>query len=160
MDPSAIIEQIDRILRSRSFASKSQLRKLLQVLHENMHSQITLKPDQVIKELWPAEIRTKRSADVAAEMNRLRRALKSYYEGEGARDSITICLPNRAVAAANETRERPWIIAKLRADAEDNAAADHQPRSHVNPRKGRRIAGLGAVLGAALVIVGDRKSVV
>src|SRR5271165_5861857 len=112
MDPSAISEQIDRILRSRSLASKSQLRKLLQVLHKNMDSQVTLKPDQVIKELWPAEIRTKRSADVAAEMNRLRHALKSYYEDEGGSDPVTIVLPNRAAGAGNETRERLWIVAK------------------------------------------------
>jgi hypothetical protein len=154
MDPSAISEQIDRILRSRSFASKSQLRKLLQVLHENMDSQITLKPDQVIKELWPTEIRTKRSADVAAEMNRLRHALKSYYEGEGASDPIMISLPNRAVGAADGARERPWIVAKPRAGAEDGAAEDHPPRSQGNPRRRMRIASFIAVVGVALAIVG------
>jgi hypothetical protein len=92
MDANAISEQIDRILRSRGFASKSQLRKLLQVLHQSMDSQAGLTSDQVIRELWPTEIRTKRSADVATEMNRLRHALKSYYDGEGASDPITISL--------------------------------------------------------------------
>ena len=53
MDPTAITDQIDRILRSQSFANKSQLRKLLEVLFKNMDSQTTLKPDRVIQELWP-----------------------------------------------------------------------------------------------------------
>jgi len=77
MDRSAIGDQIERILLSRSFAHKSQLKKLLEVLFQNMDSQATLKPDRVIRELWPDEIRTKRSADVATEMNRLRHALES-----------------------------------------------------------------------------------
>ena len=100
MDPAAISEQIDRILRSQSFAHKSQLRKLLEILHKNIDSQTTLKPDQVIKELWPEETRTKRSADVATEINRLRHALESYYNGEGKTDPITITLPNRSVSAS------------------------------------------------------------
>jgi hypothetical protein len=62
MDPTTIKDQIDRILRSPSSASKSQLRKLLEILFNNMDSQDTLKPDQVIKELWPTETKTKRSA--------------------------------------------------------------------------------------------------
>jgi hypothetical protein len=58
MDRASISDQIDRILRSQSFASKSQLRKLLEVLFENMDSQSTLKPDRVIRELWPNETKT------------------------------------------------------------------------------------------------------
>ena len=152
MDPSAISEQIDRILRSRSLASKSQLRKLLQVLHKNMDSQVTLKPDQVIKELWPAEIRTKRSADVAAEMNRLRHALKSYYEDEGGSDPVTIVLPNRAAGAGNETRERLWIVAKPRANPEDGESGEHRLSSPANsPRRSKKILSISA-LAAALAI--------
>src|SRR5258708_39504202 len=97
MDPTAIRDQIDRILRSQSFGSKGQLRKLLEILSKNMDSQTSLKPDQVIKELWPEETRTKRSADVATEMNRLRHALESYYNGEAKNDPITISLPNRSI---------------------------------------------------------------
>jgi hypothetical protein len=77
MDAAAIHDQINRILGCQSFASKSQLRKLLEVLSQNMDSQTNLTTDLVIKELWPDEIRTKRSADVATEMNRLRHALES-----------------------------------------------------------------------------------
>src|ERR1044071_4648342 len=108
MDANAIREQIDRILRSQSFANKGQLCKLLQILHQNIDPQITLKPDQVIQELWPTETRTKRSADVATEMNRLRRALKTYYDDEGANDPITIVLPIRTVSAVNGTHSRQW----------------------------------------------------
>src|SRR5258707_13668166 len=106
MDPNAISDQIDRILRSQSFASKGQLRKLLEILSKNMDSQTTLKPDQVINELWPQETRTKRPADVATEMNRLRHALESYYNGEGKTDPITITLRNVSAAAPDVFQER------------------------------------------------------
>src|SRR5258708_16043320 len=112
MDLTAISEQIERILRSQSFASKSQLRKLLEVLFQHMDSQTTLKPDQVIQELWPAETRTKRSADVATEMNRLRHALESYYNGEGKSDPITITLPNRSVPDPHATPATPCTVPK------------------------------------------------
>src|SRR5260370_28467514 len=111
MDPTAIRDQIDRILRSPSFASKSQLRKVMEILIKNMDAQTTLKAELVIKELWPEETRTKRSADVATEMNRLRHALESYYNGEGQSDPVTISLPNRSAAAAEGAHEKRWIVA-------------------------------------------------
>jgi hypothetical protein len=114
MDRTAISDQIDRILSSRSFASKNQLRKLLEVLSKNMDLQSTLKPDRVIKELWPNETRTKGSADVATEMNRLRHALESYYNGEGKTDPITIILPNRTVPGPNGMPETRWIVTEPR----------------------------------------------
>ena len=142
MDPTTVSDQINKILRSQSFASKSQLRKLLEILHKNMDSQSTLKPDQVIKELWPEETRTKRSADVATEINRLRHALESYYNGEGKADPIMICLPNRSVTARNGMAEKRWIVARPREGAEE-----HPPVPAVNPRRGLKrmaaIAGLG-----------------
>ncbi len=119
MDASAVSDQTDRIVRSKTFANKSQLRKLLQVLHENMDSQNTLTGDRVIRELWPAETKTKRSTDVATEMNRLRHALRTYYESEGDLDPITIYLPNRAVTARDGTPQRPWILAKPRLSPRD-----------------------------------------
>jgi hypothetical protein len=161
MDPHAISEQIDRILRSRGFASKNQLRKLLQVLHQNLlhenllhenkDSSAGMTSDQVIRELWPTEIRTKRSADVATEMNRLRHALKSYYDGEGASDPITIILPKRAAGAIEGSRGQPWMVATPRAGTEDGTAEEH-PRA--NPGGGlglKRIIAIAAVC-AALVI--------
>lgn len=152
MDRGAVSQQLDRILRSRTFAGKNQLRKLLQVLHQNMESQITTSPDLVIRELWPAEIRTKRAADVATEMNRLRQALKSYYDAEGADDPITIALPNRSVTAGNGTHERPWVVAEPRNHKEE-AVEDHPPRLHVNSLGQLRKVSVLAVLGAALVLV-------
>jgi hypothetical protein len=159
MDASAISVQVNRILRSRSFASKSQLRKLLEVLSKYIDSQTTPTPDVVIKELWPDETRTKRSADVATEMNRLRHALESYYEEEGKADSIKIILPNRAASGRNDTHEKRWIVAKSLDGAEVYAAADHAaenrvPRVQANPRKALKIIGAIAVLGAALGSVG------
>ena len=161
MDPNAISEQIDRILRSRGFASKSQLRKLLEVLHQNtlhqnMDSQAGMTSDQVIRELWPTEIRTKRSADVATEMNRLRHALKSYYDGEGASDPITISLPKRAAGAVEGSRGQPWVVATARPATEDGAAGERPLRSLANPGGGLKkiipIAALVAALGIAAYI--------
>lgn len=67
MDRTPVRNEVDRILHSQTFAGKSQLRKLLEVLLKNIDLQITLKPELVIQELWPTQTRTKRSADVAGE---------------------------------------------------------------------------------------------
>jgi hypothetical protein len=134
MDRAAINSQIDRILRSRSFANKGQLRKLLEVLWQNFDSQTTLKPDRVIRELWPQETRTKGSADVATEMNRLRHALEAYYNGEGSDDPITVILPNRSVAAADGSQEKRWIAATPR------GVEDRVPVPRTSSRKGMMVA--------------------
>lgn len=150
MDPTGIRDQIDRILRSQSFASKGQLRKLLEILSKNMDSQTTLKPDQVIQELWPEETRTKRSADVATEMNRLRHALESYYNAEGKSDPITIILPNRAAPATDGTHEKRWIVAQPR-EAESAAlrrtSEDQRPIPKVPARRGLKLAAAIAAIG-------------
>ena len=150
MNSTAISDQIDRILRSQSFASKGQLRKLLEVLQKNMDSQTTLTPSRVIKELWPDEIRTKRSADVATEMNRLRHALESYYNGEGKTDPITICLPNRAVTAPGGTHETRWIVAKPRERETaglQGASEDQRPIPQVSARRGLKLVAAIAAVG-------------
>jgi len=146
MDAVAIREEIEKILHSRTFANKGQLRKLLAVLHQNMDAQVILRPDQVIKELWPAEIRTKRSADVATEMNRLRHALKSYYEEEGAEDPVVIVLPNRAVGTGNEAPERQWIAAKLRGQKHDLAEDRPLDLQVIHRRKRKTVAAVAALL--------------
>jgi hypothetical protein len=51
MNSTAISDQIDRILRSQSFASKAQLRRLLELLSNYIDSQSALSPELVIKEL-------------------------------------------------------------------------------------------------------------
>ncbi len=146
MDRAAIGEQIDRILHSGTFAGKGQLAKLLDVLFDRMDSQTTLKPDCVIKELWPTETKTKRSADVATEMNRLRRALECYYNCEGASDPIVITLPNRSVPDPNGTREKRWIVAEPR-----NGKA-RATVSHVSGRRPFvRITIVGTVVALAIV---------
>ncbi|HMD17375.1 MAG TPA: hypothetical protein VKH18_11965 [Terriglobales bacterium] len=150
MDRTAISDQIDRILRSQSFASKSQLRKLLEVLFNNMDLQTTLKPDRVIRELWPEETKTKGSADVATEMNRLRRALESYYNGEGKTDPIVISLPNRSVPAADGTQEKRWIAATPREEeTAGSRLANEDQRSipQVSARRGLRVAAAIAAIG-------------
>src|SRR5216684_4360604 len=136
----------DQIERSQTFTSKGQLRKLLGVLSKNMDSQVALSPELVIKELWPDEIRTKRSADVATEMNRLRHALKSYYDGEGASDPITISLPNRAAGTVNGSHERPWMVATPRggeeeSGAEEGVAGERPPDSQGNRLQANHRAG-------------------
>jgi len=149
MEPSAIREQIEKILHSQSFASKSQLRKLLEVLFKHMDTQAALKPDVVIRELWPDEVRTKRSADVATEMNRLRHALEAYYEGEGKNDAITINLPNRAASATDGTQEKRWIVALPRNGAEAQAASGPLAAPQAAPGKPRWS---GKAIAAALAL--------
>ena len=149
MDSTAISDQIARILRSQSFASKAQLRKLLEVLSKNMDSQSALSPDLVIRELWPDEIKTKRSADVATEMNRLRHALESYYEGEGKADPAKIILPNRSAPAVNGTHEKRWIVAMPR-EAETGlqlASEDQRPLRRARTHKGLKLAAAIAAIG-------------
>jgi hypothetical protein len=159
MDPTGISEQINRILRSQTFANKSQLRKLLEILSQNMDSQDTLKPAQVIKELWPSETRTKRAADVATEMNRLRHALESYYNAEGKADPIAIVLPNRSMTAGDGRHETRWIVAQPREDNHQRATVEQAPdlqpaRSQsgpqASPRTGLKTIGVIAALCAAL----------
>jgi hypothetical protein len=151
MDAKAVSEQIDKILGSRSFANKAQLRKLLQILHQNINSQTVLKADHVIEELWPTETRTKRSGDVAAEITRLRNALKAYYADEGADDPVTIALPTRAVSAINGTHSRQWIVARPRDSKQDateqNDSSVPQELPTGNFRKAVVITSLCAVFG-------------
>jgi hypothetical protein len=151
MDPSAISGQVNQILCSRSFASKSQLRKLLNVLSKHIDSQTVLTPDLVIKELWPDETRTKRSADVATEMNRLRHALEAYYEREGKTDPIRITLPKRSAPATNGTSEKRWIEAKPRESTGDRPAR-HLPGLQIDSRGGLKKIALIAALGALGIV--------
>jgi len=160
MDATGIHDQIDRILRSQSFASKGQLRKLLEILLQNMDSQTTLTPNRVIKELWPVETRTKRSADVATEMNRLRHALESYYNGEGKSDPITVILPNRSVPGPDGMLEKRWIVAKPREGetaGSRRASEDQRPIPQVSARRSLKlaaaIAGIGIVGYAAIRVL-------
>src|SRR5580658_7151064 len=138
MDREAIRNQLDRILRSESFADKDQLQKLLEVLFNHMDSPASLKPDRVIRELWPEETKTKGSADVATEMNRLRRALESYYNGEGKADPIVISLPNRSAPAPDGLQETRWIAANPRegeATRPQRANKDQRPIPQMSARR-------------------------
>ena len=143
-----INSQVERILHSQSFVNKRQLRKLLELLVANMDSQETLTTERIIGELWPDEIRTKRSADVATEMNRLRRALKTYYESEGDGDPVDIYLPNRALTAVDGSQQRPWIVAESTLDR-DQAAESRL----LNLRAWPQLV-LVSALAAAFVILG------
>jgi hypothetical protein len=78
-------------------------------------------------------------------MNRLRRALESYYNGEGNADPIIISLPNRSVPAPDGTQEKRWIVAKSRGDVEDRP-----PVLRATSHRGLKIA---AAAAAALCIV-------
>jgi hypothetical protein len=127
MDRDAIGEQVSRILRSQCFADKIQLAKLLRLLFENMDFQAALRPNRVIKELWPEEARTKGSADVATEMNRLRRAVERYYREEGQADPIAISFPRRSAPGQDSLKERRWIAAEPRGTPEISAPLPAPP---------------------------------
>lgn len=149
MESAAIKEQIDKILRSESFAGKSQLKKLLGILFDHMDS-TTLKPDRVIKELWPDETKTKGSADVATEMNRLRKALECYYIGEGSADTVLITLPNRA-ASTNSVREKRWMIAEARVPEAQRLTPSNVPLRPASNR--RRIPVVNILIAAILFAI-------
>ncbi len=120
MDREALSSQINKILRSESLAGKDQLLKLLEILFAHIDAPTSLKPGGIISELWPEEVKTKRPADVATEINRLRKVLKTYYETEGQADSILVTLPNRSATALDGTKEKRWI-------AVETAAANEKP---------------------------------
>jgi hypothetical protein len=128
VNQTTISEQVERILRSQTFAGKNNLRKLLEVLAANMDSQTTLKPDCLVKELWPEETRTKGSADLAKEVSRLRSALDSYYADEGKADPIIVSLPNRSRPGQDGKPERRWIAAIPRCDAGAKTPVGLSPR--------------------------------
>ena len=155
MDTSSISDQIERIQQSQTFARKAQLRRLLEILYQSMDTPPGLTPEQVIQQLWPAEIRTKRATDVATEMNRLRHALQNYYETEGSNDETLICLPNRGPAAGNGTHERPWIIARPRGSNGGGAAEDHAlelPVGVPQAKSGRALKMLGVTAATVVAL--------
>lgn len=128
MEGYQIQDQIDRILRSESLADKKQLRTLLEFLSKNIDSQATLKPSQVIRELWADGGSTKGSADIATEMNRLRKAVETYYRVEGQSDPILIRFPSRAVSGSEGLKGRRWICAEGRSVAAESPVS---PTAHL-----------------------------
>jgi len=152
MDHDQIRDQIERILRSESLADKSQLRKLLQFLFLNMNSQTTLKPSRVIRELWPEEGSTKGSTDVATEMNRLRKAVDTYFRLEGKTDPIGISFPNRAIPGPDGEKEKRWIVAISKESAESLQVPQSLPVPPTAPSPPvRPFKSLKAILLAAIV---------
>ncbi|MFZ0707267.1 MAG: hypothetical protein WAM71_16835 [Candidatus Korobacteraceae bacterium] len=149
LEPSEVQQQIEKIVSSRTFVGKGQLIKLLKILAAHFDS-TTLKPDRVIRELWPEETKTKTSADVATEMNRLRKALEGYYASEGGADTLLITLPNRA-ASTSGIREKHWMLAELRVPCRETAAEAELPRPP--SRSGRRLWLLNTVLAAVLLLI-------
>jgi len=153
MDPGAVRDQVDRILQSHSLATKSQLRKLLQVLHRNLGSQVTLTAEVVIHELWPTETKTKHAKDVATEMNRLRRAVESYYNDEGTSDQIIIYFPKRAPSGDGQQQTR-WMDAMERNPNGATASISLFPATaqapHPQPRS--QLAGLQNWTKALLIV--------
>ena len=153
MDQEAVRNQIDRILQSATFADKNQLRKLLQILSDRMDSQRTLKPDRIIRELWSEQNGAKGSADVAAEIYRLRHALYLYYKGEGQNDPIIVSLPKRA-PAADRVKDKRWIAAELRSGEETQEVTQTRPWAPavlVTATKSR--IGLKALAGIAIAAI-------
>ena len=148
IDHGEVQQQIDKIVSSSTFAGKGQLIRLLRILFENMDS-TTLKPDRVIRGLWPEETKTKTSADVATEMNRLRKALECYCVTEGSADTVLIVLPNRA-ASSDGVREKRWMIAEPRVpDATSPLAFEAPPASRPNRRRPRFVE----ILVAAILLL-------
>ena len=147
-DRSAVEQAIDRICNSRSLTGKPQLIKLLQILSDHMDTQATLKPARVIAELWP-DSKMKKSADLATEMNRLRKAMEIYYGNEGKNDPVIVAFPNRAAVLPDGSRERRWITVERRAD-KDTLAARQPPRGRFGI--GLKVFAVACVVAVAVVL--------
>ncbi len=120
MERNAFEQQVERIRNSHSFAAKNQLLRLLEILASHYQSQNTLKPDRVMRELWPDDSE-RTSADLATARNRLRKALNAYYREEGSKDQVFIWLPRRGGEESAEDRMHAWIRAE---GTGDQAAAN------------------------------------
>lgn len=166
MDRHAFDSQIQRILTSHTFASKTQLRRLLEILAAHFDSQNTLQPHRVIQELWP-EQKDRTSRDLATAVNRLRAALEAYYTDEGVHDSLLIRLPKRVGEVPGEFHERTWIAAELRPSAppcapppdpiaapaaEEPSPNGHSPQNSIPAQPAYRIKTLAAILVTAAVM--------
>ena len=116
MDRNTLLIQTDRIANSRALEAKTQLRSLLRILAEHYDTQSSLKPDRVMRELWPDDA-GRTSADLATARNRLRKALDAYYREEGLNDPVFIRLPRRGSEEAAEDRTHAWIAAEWRGEA-------------------------------------------
>lgn len=114
MEKDAFLKELERILGSSSFASKAQLRKLLEILASHCEAQATLKPARVMAELWGESSAERTSADLAVVVTRTRRALEEYYALEGKGDETVISLPRRAGDGAAGLRAQQWIVAETR----------------------------------------------
>jgi hypothetical protein len=122
MDRNVLDNQVDRILRSPVLASKPQLQRLLGILSAQFEEQNTLKPDRVMRELWPDKPK-RDSSHLATAMNRLRRALETYYSEAGAKDEFLIRLPRRGGEETADRRSQLWMTAEPREDSEAPVAA-------------------------------------
>jgi hypothetical protein len=141
MDRNVLDNQVDRILRSPVLASKPQLQRLLGVLSAQFEEQNTLKPDRVMRELWPDEPR-RGASHLATAMNRLRRALETYYSEAGAQDEVLIRLPKRGGEEAADHRAHLWMTAEPREDSEAPVAAAlavKEPPRRTEAAKGRAV---------------------
>lgn len=89
-------QALERVLASRSFARAGQLRRLLSYLVETTLAghDVTLKESVIGVDVFdlPADFDPKIDPVVRMGMRRLRSRLQQYYENDGTRDPIVICL--------------------------------------------------------------------
>ncbi|MGA7258090.1 MAG: helix-turn-helix domain-containing protein [Terracidiphilus sp.] len=139
MDRNVVDNHVERILRSGGLASKPQLQRLLGILAAHFEGQSTLKPDRVMRELWPDEPK-RSSSHLATAMNRLRRALETYYSEAGAEDEVLIRLPRRGGEEAADNHAQIWIAAEPREiPGAPQAAAVMEPTGKVEAANGSAV---------------------
>jgi hypothetical protein len=146
MPQEPVLEQLERVLQSRIFRGKAQLKQLLTLLVQNLETQNTLKPDRIIRELWPGDADSKSSADLAPAVTRLRKALECYYAEEGRNDPTMISLPDRSLRTPISARSQYWIICATRAVRRESEATEQKdllnaaelPRTSAPPKTYQR----------------------
>jgi hypothetical protein len=115
-DPEAIHAALDRVCRSRPFAASPKLTSFLRFV---VAAVLAGRGDRLkgytiaVEALGRGEgFDPQSDSIVRVEAMRLRRALKSYYQGEGARDPVVIDIPVGGYRPSfhRERRARPLLI--------------------------------------------------
>jgi hypothetical protein len=158
-DKMDYLDQIERILGSRSLHGSESLCKLLRYLanHFMEHPGVAPKEYQIATEVFGRHEDFDPHLDsmVRVQAGRLRTKLAEYYASEGAKDPILLELPRGSYAITFS--ERP--AAALKDQVHTALEATHATHFGLPPLSWRRIAGFAAismVLEALLTVAIDR----
>jgi TolB-like protein len=130
VDPDLVLQQLQRILKSRQFARSARMRRFLTcLLKASTEGHEGLSEKEIAVEVFD-KTQFDRDIDpiVRVEARRLRKCLAEYYAGEGANDPLIISLPQRTW----RLRLRPRSGAgKAEAGTKETAVENNIPRRSI-----------------------------